>query len=301
MGKTPNKNHKNHEAVLAAKAQGTRKGVTTECLLIMAARFEPEFLAGRSEIAVVMYLYRVRRRYRLSIRRITHRGTQKRIEMGYSLEESNVVPHILGDTKFASVHKMDQTAVYIDMNPNTTIDFVGVKHVDIVQELLFFCAHDNLCWSRRHYCGGRSATKPVASSSCYSDSSEKKEFCSESRMLYWIDEMFLFYSFVLLVWKPAVSGSRFLLLDSLKPHKMGSVRQELEEECSTEVDFIPPGITGVAQPMNVSAMRVFKKRCRELYVAHHIDNDFSPDLSAHRGLITRIVVQAWSDVPSKLY
>ncbi|KAG3232641.1 hypothetical protein PI124_g22276 [Phytophthora idaei] len=110
----------------------------------MAARFEPECLAGRSEIAVVMYLYRVRRRYRLSIRRITHRGTQKGIEMGkiaeefsktvqYSLEESNVVPHILGDTKFASVHKMDQTAVYIDMNPNTTIDFVGVKHVDVVQ------------------------------------------------------------------------------------------------------------------------------------------------------------------------
>ncbi|KAI9993739.1 hypothetical protein PInf_016258 [Phytophthora infestans] len=28
---------------------------------------------------------------------------------------------------------MDQTAVYMDMNSNTTIDFVGVKHVDIVQ------------------------------------------------------------------------------------------------------------------------------------------------------------------------
>ncbi|KAG6956428.1 hypothetical protein JG687_00010602 [Phytophthora cactorum] len=51
----------------------------------------------------------------------------------YSLEESNVVPHIIGDAKFAPVYNMGQTAIYIDMNPNTTIDFVGAKHVDAVQ------------------------------------------------------------------------------------------------------------------------------------------------------------------------
>ncbi|KAG6961460.1 hypothetical protein JG688_00009072 [Phytophthora aleatoria] len=71
---------------------------------------------------------------------------------------------------------------------------------------------------------------------------------------------------------------------------MDSMRQKLEEEYSTEVEFVPPGITGVAQLMDVSVMRVFKKRCRELYVSYHIDNDFSPDPSARRDLITRIVV-----------
>ncbi|KAF4138994.1 hypothetical protein GN958_ATG11951 [Phytophthora infestans] len=98
----------------------------------MAAQFEPEFFSGRSEMAAVMYLHRFRRRYRLSIQRITYRGTKKWIEMEGTCE-SSVVSHIVGSAKFASVFNMDQTAVYMDMNSNTTIDFVGVKHVDIVQ------------------------------------------------------------------------------------------------------------------------------------------------------------------------
>ncbi|ETP55140.1 hypothetical protein F442_00275 [Phytophthora nicotianae P10297] len=65
--------------------------------------------------------------------------------------------------------------------------------------------------------------------------------------------------------------------------------------------FIPIGITDMAQPMDVSVMRVFMKRCRELYVAHHIDNDFTPDPVARRDLITRVVVQAWDGVPVKPY
>ncbi|KAE9320506.1 hypothetical protein PR003_g17693 [Phytophthora rubi] len=43
---------------------------------------------------------------------------------------------------------MDQTAVYIDMNPSTTIDFAGARHVDVVQGMsensfrasVFLCA-----------------------------------------------------------------------------------------------------------------------------------------------------------------
>ncbi|ETN23684.1 hypothetical protein PPTG_20690 [Phytophthora nicotianae INRA-310] len=51
----------------------------------------------------------------------------------YSLEKSSEVSHIVGSAMFASVFNMDQSAVYIDMNPNTTIDFVGAKHIDVVQ------------------------------------------------------------------------------------------------------------------------------------------------------------------------
>ncbi|ETM56828.1 hypothetical protein L914_00261 [Phytophthora nicotianae] len=97
-------------------------------------------------MAATMYLHRFHQRNRLSIRRITHHGTKKRIEMEkiadefskmiqYSLEKSSVVSHIVGSAMFASVFNMDQSAVYIDMNPNTTIDFVGAKHIDAVQEM----------------------------------------------------------------------------------------------------------------------------------------------------------------------
>ncbi|KUG00732.1 hypothetical protein AM587_10000091 [Phytophthora nicotianae] len=90
--------------------------VTTECLLNMAIGFEPEFVSGRMKKAGIMYVHRFCRRYRLSIWRITHRGTNKRIGMS---------------VKFAAVFNMHQTTAYIDMGLNM-IDFEGAKHVDVV-------------------------------------------------------------------------------------------------------------------------------------------------------------------------
>lgn len=78
---------------------------------------------------------------------------------------------------------------------------------------------------------------------------------------------------------------------------MSSVRAQLEGSM-TDVEFVPPGITGLAQPMDVSVMRVFKHRCRELYVQHHATNDFSGNPRDRRELITSIVVKAWSSVPA---
>lgn len=65
---------------------------------------------------------------------------------------------------------------------------------------------------------------------------QKKAFCNEAVMLDWIER----------IWKPSVYGCRLLILDSLKTHKMASVRQALEEHCCTQVEFVPPGITGVS-------------------------------------------------------
>ncbi|KAE9007678.1 hypothetical protein PR001_g16903 [Phytophthora rubi] len=181
--------------------------VTTECLLIMAARYEPDFRAGRTRQAAIMYLHRFRRRNRLSVRRITHRGTKQRDEMEYYVEESGTVAHLNGLDKFSCVYNMDQTAVYIDMNPSTTIDFAGARHVDVVQ------VEEEL---QSHFISRNGAYLTV----------QKKAYCNEVRMLQWIEE----------VWKPYVSGSRLLLLDSLKTHKMESVRQKLEVGCCTEVE-----------------------------------------------------------------
>ncbi|KAE9319115.1 hypothetical protein PF008_g18349 [Phytophthora fragariae] len=132
--------------------------VTTECLLIMAARYEPDFRAGRTRQAAIMYLHRFRRRNRLSVRRITHRGTKQRDEMEGTVEEE------------LQSHFISRNGAYLTV--------------------------------------------------------QKKAYCNEVRMLQWIEE----------VWKPYVSGSRLLLLDSLKTHKMESVRQKLEVGCCTEVE-----------------------------------------------------------------
>ncbi|KAE8956003.1 hypothetical protein PF011_g31623 [Phytophthora fragariae] len=147
-------------------------GVTTECLLIMAARFEPRFLKDRSPAAATEYLRRFRQRHKLSIRRITHRGTKQRSDlevvaasfghsMRYAFEHDSAVSFVAGDEKYGQVFNMDQTSIYIDMNPTTTITFRGDRNVDVLQGMSenSFRAKDTVtnasCISGSTRCGDR--------------------------------------------------------------------------------------------------------------------------------------------------
>eukprot|EP00644_Phytophthora_capsici_P010762 jgi/Phyca11/14693/fgenesh1_pg.PHYCAscaffold_9_\ len=62
------------------------------------------------------------------------------------------------------------------------------------------------------------------------------------------------------IWKPSV----------LKTHKMASVRRALEERCCTQVEFVPPGVTGVSQPMDVAVMKPFKDYVNFYTLLHSI-------------------------------
>lgn len=115
----------------------------------------------------------------------------------------------------------------------------------------------------------------------------------------YISMVHTFLTFVLLylqVWAPIVSRPSVLVLDSLKTHQMPSMRAKLEEELCTEVEFVPPGITGMAQPIDVAVMHVLKAKCRSLYVKHFLDHDFCVTATERRQLITRTVIEAWASV-----
>ncbi|KAF4143358.1 hypothetical protein GN958_ATG07424 [Phytophthora infestans] len=138
---------------------------------------------------------------------------------------------------------MDQTAVYIDMSPNTTIDFVGAKHIDVVQGMTenAFRASVFLCVSATGdklppmtiLAGvvGATVEEGVQQNPLHRHQAiltvQNKDYSDESHMLYWENEP--------------------------KPHKINSLRLKLEGECNTQVEFIPTGITGVV----ISVMRVF--------------------------------------------
>ncbi|KAG6592767.1 Cytochrome P450 [Phytophthora cinnamomi] len=125
----------------------------------MGPRFEPRLLGERTQRAAYEYLRRFRDRNKLSIRRINHRGVKQREElqlvadafgcaMRYAFEMNSVVSITAGDDKYNYVYNMDQTSIYIDMNPSTTISFRGERHVDVVQSMsansfrasVFLCA-----------------------------------------------------------------------------------------------------------------------------------------------------------------
>ncbi|KAF4142544.1 DDE superfamily endonuclease [Phytophthora infestans] len=77
---------------------------------------------------------------------------------------------------------------------------------------------------------------------------------------------------------------------------MNSVRTVLEEDCCTQVEFAPPGITGLAQPMDVAVMKPFKDYVRKSYLAYHIDHEFLKTPQEKRQLISRFVAEGWASI-----
>ncbi|KAG3239965.1 hypothetical protein PI124_g15112 [Phytophthora idaei] len=93
-----------------------------------------------------MSIHRFLKRNRLTVRRITYKGRKKRSDMeavanvfshsiSRTVEEDGILSFLNGTEKYSSVYNMDQTAIYVDMNGRTTVDFVGTSTVDVVQVL----------------------------------------------------------------------------------------------------------------------------------------------------------------------
>lgn len=53
--------------------------------------------------------------------------------MRHSIEGAGVLTSVAGYEKYHYMFNMDETSIYIDMNPSTTITFHGERNVDVVQ------------------------------------------------------------------------------------------------------------------------------------------------------------------------
>ncbi|EGZ27589.1 hypothetical protein PHYSODRAFT_293399 [Phytophthora sojae] len=114
-----------------------------------------------------------------------------------------------------------------------------------------------------------------------------KPYCDQRVMQEWIDD----------VWSPDVQGPSVLLLDSLNiQHKMECIKTSLEDKGHAKVVYVPPGVTGLAQPMDIAVMKPFKDRCRELYLQFVREGGVFTTPTQKRGRIAAIVTQAWEEV-----
>ena len=88
---------------------------------------------------------------------------------------------------------------------------------------------------------------------------QEKAWMSESLMLFWIEKILKPYG----VTAPA-GIIPLLFLDSYGVHKMGSVNRAINE-LGCKVIIIPPGCTGLTQPVDVGYNKPFKNLVRDKY------------------------------------
>ncbi|KAK1940764.1 hypothetical protein P3T76_007470 [Phytophthora citrophthora] len=233
------------------------------------------FLVGRSEAASIEYLRRFRLRNRLSVRHVTHKGRRKRSDvqivadefghaMIYKLEASFSLE---GHEKYQHLFNMDQTSIYVDMNPKTTITFQGDHDVDVsglsisIYDFIIsaFGMSENSFRASVFLCASATGYKlpPLivfaGAKGCKVEAELRKNTLHKEDKL------------VLAVQKNAYCDER-IMIEWIK--EMSTVRAHLED-AMTDVEYVPPGATMLTQPMDVAVMAGFKRECRELYAKHH--------------------------------
>ena len=87
-------------------------------------------------------------------------------------------------------------------------------------------------------------------------------WCDQNVMEYWIKNC----------WKPHVKEETLLVLDVHKAQKTDQIQDLLTKECNTTPQFVPPGLTNVLQPLDVSYNAPFKKRVESQALRHLQDN-----------------------------
>ncbi|KAH7488839.1 Pogo transposable element with KRAB domain [Phytophthora ramorum] len=77
---------------------------------------------------------------------------------------------------------------------------------------------------------------------------------------------------------------------------MESIKDRLETDGHAHVIYVPPGVTGLAQLMDVAVMKPFKDRCRDKYLKFMIEGGVFTTPGQKRRKMAEIVVQAWDEI-----
>ncbi|GMF39793.1 unnamed protein product [Phytophthora fragariaefolia] len=77
---------------------------------------------------------------------------------------------------------------------------------------------------------------------------------------------------------------------------MESIRTRLVDHARTSVVYVPPGVTGLAQPMDIAVMKPFKDRLKDLYIKVVIENGIFTGAAQKRRHIAASVLQEWDEV-----
>ena len=205
---------------------------------------------------------------------------------------------------------MDQTPVFFSMHATHTVETKGSKTVHIritkngsqrvtvavtltaagtqLPSLLIFKGKESDK-------GGKIIRRELSSyppNAFYA--TQEKAWMSEPLMLLWIDK----------VLAPYVAGAPtgvvpLLFLDSYQVHKMASVNAAINN-LGVEVVIIPPGCTGLTQPVDVGFNKPFKNNVRDHYEEWMMEAGRDLTVPPRRIDVARWIVAVEKDITSKI-
>jgi hypothetical protein len=161
----------------------------------------------------------------------------------------------------------DETAIYLDMSPNYTLEKKGVKEVLLKTT---GCEKLHLTVMLAATADGRKLPpflilkrKTLPKSEAFPKDvivrAQEKGWMTEELTLEWLK----------IVWgrrpRASLNQPSMLVLDAFKGHLTDSVKNQFRE-MKTDLVVIPGGVTSVLQPMDVSLNKPFKDRLRQQYL-----------------------------------
>lgn len=278
------------------------QGVTINQLMAKAIEFEPE-LGNMNRESLRSKIRRFMSRHDLVLRRVTshiHRPNDD-LEEAVNNFVHEVQDHI---TRFRvpqqNVFNMDQTAIYYEMPPNYTVVQRGASQNRIltrnqekkrVSVLLGIRSDGVKLKPLIVYRGAPNATVNREVSDLDDDAAmhtvQRNAWTDLAVLTHWRNHILNEAVF-------NTEGPKLLLVDSYALH-VDNERLLSCDRPDVDVKFVPRHCTGLIQPLDVSVIRAFKHRVRELMNNHDYENE-----EVTRNVLSNWIKQAWQAVPADL-
>jgi hypothetical protein len=224
------------------------------------------------------------------------------------------VPKCMGPTRNPRfVLNMDQTNSKFGNSPGQTIDQRGTRTINMCTgtddskrctDALTVTASGEMITTMVIYKGtryGRIATRELRDHPQEMKyAMQPKAWFDEATMLDWVDYVLKPY-----VATAPVGIIPILFLDSFKVHLLGSVTNAIQG-LGVELKIIPPGCTGLVQPIDVGINKPFKANMRKIYTEWLLEQDVDAaipsasclDVSAWiletvKGIKKEMIVNSW--------
>ena len=204
---------------------------------------------------------------------------------------------------------MDETAVYSESLPRTTIETVGAINVSArardnaserVTAVLSVASNGDKLSPMIIFKGAEKGrivrtiqrrNSPYPTEAIYS--MQANAWMSEEIMIKWLYHILFPYSETIY----REGRNVILVLDTLRAHQTGAVRQRIREN-EIQTLFVPGGLTGLFQPLDVGINGPFKHWLREATSSEESSTVTSPE--QRRIILVQKVLQCWTRIDREI-